>query len=77
MDRTEQEVPVFVLENDVAAATITPQWGGKVWDFRLKASGQRSDSKPLLFTNPIHQSVNSGVLKACASAAVHFLPLPG
>lgn len=67
-----QDVPVFVLENEIASATITPQWGGKVWDFRLKANADRGEV-PLVFNNPIHQSVNSGVLKVRLQPIFYFL----
>ena len=126
-----------MLENELASAMITPQWGGKIWDFRLKPTAHRQKDvrrlrqpwscrrrglfarpvpcsarwdvpralgdgtyhavligvcpcgivdpllprvllqAPLLFTNPIHQSVNSGVLKAYTAGGIEWNWSPG
>ena len=76
-NRTVRDLKVWILENDVASVTITPQYGGKIWDFRLKATAKRGKEVPLVFKNPMHQSVNSGVLKAYTAGGIEWNWSPG
>ena len=75
LNRTARHVEVFVLENEAASVVITPQWGGKIWDFALKQPGTANTS--LLFKNPLHQPVNSGVLKAYTAGGIEWNWSPG
>eukprot|EP00039_Didymoeca_costata_P027036 m.17268 g.17268 ORF g.17268 m.17268 type:complete len:788 (-) comp5965_c0_seq1:284-2647(-) len=81
LNRTKKAVDVYTLENDLAIVTITPQWGGKIWDFAIKSpnmsKNEKSEYKSLLFRNPLHQPVNSGVLKAYTAGGIEFNWSPG
>ena len=74
LNRTMRHVDAFFLENNVASIAVTPQWGGKIWDFSIKQDGKNSS---LLFKNPLHQPVNSGVLKAYTAGGIEFNWSPG
>ena len=53
---TEQ---VLVLENDELAATVTPQWGGRLWSLRSKRTG-----KELFYRNMYFQPTNDALRQA-------------
>ena len=48
----QEDVPVLQFGDETMTASITPQWGGKVWSLK-----QTKNGKDLIFSNPIHQLI--------------------
>eukprot|EP00756_Hemistasia_phaeocysticola_P062386 Hpha_TRINITY_DN5820_c0_g1::TRINITY_DN5820_c0_g1_i1::g.45580::m.45580 len=71
-ERVPTDVPVTVLENDYLRASITPQWGGKVWSLYHKKL-----ERELFFANPAHQPANIGYRKAWTSGGCEWNWAPG
>merc|ERR1719223_385597 len=71
-DRKEEDMDVWVYENDDLKVTITPQFAGKVWGIYDKKRG-----KDLLYANRAHQPANIGALKAWAAGGAEWNYSPG
>ena len=71
-EREPTDIDVVVVENEVLRATITPQWGGKVWSLYHKQL-----ERELFFSNPAHQPNNIGYRKAWASGGCEWNWSPG
>ena len=57
--QTPTQVDVLLLENDELSATVTPQWGGKLWGLRSKITG-----KDLFLHNGAFQPTNDALRQA-------------
>lgn len=66
------EIDVVVLENERLRATITPQFGGKVW-----ALYDKKFDKEMVYNNGAHQPANIGALKAWSAGGIEFNWSPG
>ena len=58
-DRVPTNVSVLKLENDDFVATITPQWGGRLWGLTNKHTG-----KPLFYDSKYFQPTNDALRQA-------------
>jgi hypothetical protein len=72
MDRTERDVQVATLENDVLRIDVTPIWGGRIHRALHKPTGRYLSS-----FNTEHQSVNDGVLRSCELGGIEWNWSPG
>ena len=61
-----------MLENERLRATITPQFGGKVW-----ALYDKKFDKEMVYNNGAHQPANIGALKAWSAGGIEFNWSPG
>eukprot|EP00040_Diaphanoeca_grandis_P025146 m.138951 g.138951 ORF g.138951 m.138951 type:complete len:823 (+) comp30026_c1_seq1:97-2565(+) len=61
-NQTKTEVPVVVLENEFLEATVTPQWGGRLWALKDKKTG-----KDLFMDNKFFQPNNDALRQAYLS----------
>jgi hypothetical protein len=57
--QVDTQVPVIYLESDALKATITPQWGGRLWALRDKKT-----NKDLFFDNKYLQANNDALRQA-------------
>ena len=53
------QVKVLLLESDEMRATITPQWGGRLWGLASKRTG-----RDLMFDNKVFQPTNDALRQA-------------
>ncbi|MBF8185261.1 DUF5107 domain-containing protein [Nonomuraea sp. K274] len=65
--RTERDLPVVVLENDVLTATFLPAYGGRLWSLVHRPSGRE-----LLHRNPILQPANLALRDAWLAGGVEW-----
>lgn len=71
-ERADDEIDVYVLENEYLKVTITPQYGGKIqsmYDKKLQ--------KEMLYNNKVHQPANIGTLHAWVAGGIEFNWSPG
>jgi hypothetical protein len=66
-DRKQEDLPVWLMEDDELKVTITPQFAGKVW-----AIYDKSRERDILFNNRAHQPANIAALKAWASGGAEW-----
>ena len=71
-EREEEEIDVWVYENDWMKVGITPQWGGRVNSIVDKITGREN-----LFKNKAHQPASIGVLKAWTAGGLEWNWSPG
>ena len=71
-ERESQDVPVIELESETLKASVTTQWGGKVWSLYHKKF-----DRELFFANPAHQPANIGYRKAWSSGGCEWNWSPG
>lgn len=71
-DRKNEDIDVWIMENDDLKVTITPQYSGKVWSIYDKKRG-----KGILYNNRAHQPANIGALKAWAAGGAEWNWSPG
>jgi hypothetical protein len=67
-----KEIDVIVMENEVLRATITPQFGGRVWSLYDKKA-----QRDVFFNNPAHQPANIAHRKAWSAGGAEFNWSPG
>lgn len=66
-DRSEITLKAIVMENDILKATFLPEYGGRLYSLYHKQL-----KKDLLFTNPVIQPANLGVLNAWISGGIEW-----
>eukprot|EP00940_MAST-03C_sp_MAST-3C-sp2_P003040 g3040.t1 len=71
-ERETKDVSTIILESKSLRASVTPQWGGKVWSLYHKGF-----DRELLFANPAHQPANIGYRKAWSSGGAEWNWAPG
>lgn len=71
-ERESQDVPIISMESEKLRASVTPQWGGKVWSLYHKEF-----DRELFFANPAHQPANIGYRKAWTSGGCEWNWSPG
>jgi len=71
-DRTPEDLPVWLLEDESLTVTISPQFAGKVWSIYDKTR-----ERDILFNNRAHQPANIAALKSWASGGCEWNWSPG
>ena len=71
-EREMKEVDVIVMENDVLRATITPQFGGRVWSL-----WDKKNKRDIFFNNNAHQPSNIAHRKAWSAGGAEWNWSPG
>ena len=71
-EREKQEVPVIVVENDLIKASITPQYGGKIWSVYHKKL-----HREFFMKNPALQPADYSMRKGWVSGGVEWNWTPG
>lgn len=71
-ERSPKTVPAVILETPELRATITPQFGGKVWGMYDKIN-----KKEFFFNNNAHQPANIGARAAWTAGGLEFNWSPG
>ena len=71
-EREQAQLPAILLESSTMTATITPQFGGKVWSLKDKVAG-----RDFFFRNPAHQPANIGARGAWVAGGLEFNWAPG
>lgn len=71
-ERANTTMPVILLESDGLRATITPQYGGKIW-----ALFDKKNNREMVYNNQAHQPANIGARKAWAAGGIEWNWSPG
>lgn len=71
-ERRPEKVPAVILESEELRATITPQFGGKIWGMLDKVH-----QKEFFYKNDAHQPANIGARAAWAAGGLEFNWSPG
>ena len=71
-EREKKVIETYDLENDYLLASITPQWGGRIWRVYDKVR-----KREWVYNNKAHQPANIATLKAWTSGGIEWNWSPG